>query len=139
MRETSAVYPTRPRADVGPGLLLALQSIEIMTYVTQKMMDDDLTVSARALTSPLPTMAIAEASKRALLQNIMVSDVGSEKDAISGLRAPTHYGRPNWDLIFQSIRSKHPSTECGVMFCGPKVREAEQRTLGAMITYEHEN
>ena len=83
-------------------------------------------------------MAVAKASKRALPQNIMVSDVGSEKDAISGLRAPTHYGRPNWDTIFSSIRDKHPSTECGVMFCGPKVRKSEQRTLGSTSTYEYD-
>ena len=58
-----------------------------MTYVTQKMKDDDLT-------------------------NIMVTDVGSDKDAISGLRAPTHYGRPNWDKIFTGVCDKHPQTEC---------------------------
>lgn len=50
----------------------------------------------------------------------MVMDVGSDKDAISGLRSPTHYGRPNWNTIFSSIRDRHPSTECGVMFCGPQ-------------------
>ena len=70
----------------------------------------------------------------ATTQNIMVSDVGSEKDAISGLRAPTHYGRPNWDTIFSSIRDKHPSTECGVMFCGPKVRrEGRANSLAGAI------
>lgn len=63
-----------------------LQNIEIMTYVTQKLKDNDLT-------------------------NIMVADVGSEKDAVSGLRAPTHYGRPNWDNIFANVRDKHPNTE----------------------------
>jgi NADPH oxidase len=57
-----------------------------MTYVTQKMKDDDLT-------------------------NIMVSDVGGENDTISGLRAPTHYGRPNWDQIFSGIKDRHPDTE----------------------------
>lgn len=31
------------------------------------------------------------------------------------------YGRPNWDKIFQSIADKHPATEAGVFFCGPKV------------------
>lgn len=50
----------------------------------------------------------------------MVSDVGSEKDAISGLRAPTHFGRPNWDSIFSNVRDRHPNTEVGTLFCGPK-------------------
>lgn len=29
------------------------------------------------------------------IKNILVQDVGSEKDAITALRAPTHFGRPN--------------------------------------------
>lgn len=97
-----------------------------MTYVTQKMKDDDLTVR---LLASLLVLGSADAQELHWLhtQNIMVSDVGSEKDAISGLRAPTHYGRPNWDTIFSNIRSKHPSTECGVMYCGPKVRGTKKR------------
>jgi hypothetical protein len=44
--------------------------------------------------------------------------VGSERDAITGLRAPTHYGRPNWDRIFQSVAGKHTNADVGVFFCG---------------------
>lgn len=41
----------------------------------------------------------------------MLEDVGNDKDAITGLRAPTHYGRPNWNTIFSNITDKHPNTE----------------------------
>ena len=44
-----------------------------------------------------------------------VQDVGAEKDAITSLRAPTHYGRPNWDRVFPSIVEKHPKTDVGVV------------------------
>ncbi|KZT35208.1 hypothetical protein SISSUDRAFT_1064674 [Sistotremastrum suecicum HHB10207 ss-3] len=70
--------------------------IEINIYLTAKIKEDDMT-------------------------NIMVSDVGAEKDAITSLRAPTHFGRPNWDRIFPSIAEHHPDTDVGVFFCGPAV------------------
>ena len=44
-----------------------------------------------------------------------VQDVGAEKDAITSLRAPTHYGRPNWDRVFPSIVEKHRETDVGVV------------------------
>lgn len=49
------------------------------------------------------------------MNNIIVQDVGAEKDAITSLRAPTHFGRPNWDKVFPSIASKHPDTDVGVV------------------------
>ncbi|KAL1709538.1 ferric reductase NAD binding domain-containing protein [Schizophyllum commune] len=55
------------------------------------------------------------------INNIIVQDVGAEKDAITSLRAPTHFGRPNWDRVFGSIVEKHPETDVGVFFCGPPV------------------
>lgn len=55
------------------------------------------------------------------MNNIIVSDVGAEKDSITSLRAPTHFGRPNWDRVFPSIAEKHPDTDVGVFFCGPSV------------------
>ncbi|TFK52979.1 NADPH oxidase isoform 2 [Heliocybe sulcata] len=70
--------------------------IEINIYLTAKIKDDDMT-------------------------NIIVQDVGAEKDAITSLRAPTHFGRPNWDKVFSSLAEKHPETDCGVFFCGPAV------------------
>jgi NADPH oxidase len=70
--------------------------IEINIYLTAKIKEDDM-------------------------NNIIVQDVGAEKDAITNLRAPTHFGRPNWDRVFSSIAEKHPETDCGVFFCGPTV------------------
>ncbi|EIW79665.1 NADPH oxidase B [Coniophora puteana RWD-64-598 SS2] len=68
--------------------------IEINIYLTAKIKEDDM-------------------------NNIIVSDVGAEKDAITSLRAPTHFGRPNWDRVFGSMVDKHPDTDIGVFFCGP--------------------
>jgi hypothetical protein len=53
--------------------------------------------------------------------NIMINDANAEQDAITGLRAPTNFGRPNWDMIFKSIRKIHSPAEAGVFFCGPAV------------------
>ncbi|KAI0342373.1 NADPH oxidase [Trametopsis cervina] len=77
--------------------------IEINIYLTAKIKEDDM-------------------------NNIIVQDVGAEKDAITSLRAPTHFGRPNWDRVFSSIAEKHPETDVGVFFCGPSVLS---RTLHA--------
>lgn len=77
------------------------------------------------------------------MNNLLIQDVGAEKDTITNLRAPTHFGRPNvscyrfdcreltfqWDRVFESIASKHPDTDCGVFFCGPP---ALSRTLHQM-------
>ncbi|KIK07073.1 hypothetical protein K443DRAFT_673646 [Laccaria amethystina LaAM-08-1] len=70
--------------------------IEINIYLTAKIKEDDM-------------------------NNIILQDVGAEKDAITSLRAPTHFGRPNWDRVFGSISEKHPETDVGVFFCGPAV------------------
>ena len=51
------------------------------------------------------------------MNNIILQDVGAEKDAITSLRAPTHFGRPNWDRVFTSIAEKHPETDVGVVSC----------------------
>jgi NADPH oxidase len=83
-------------------LLLAIEAqdmdnhIEIHTYLTAKIKVDDAT-------------------------NIMINDANADRDAITGLRAPTNFGRPNWDMVFKSIRKIHSPAEAGVFFCGPKV------------------
>ena len=64
--------------------------IEINIYLTAKIKEDDM-------------------------NNIIVQDVGAEKDAITSLRAPTHFGRPNWDRVFSSVAEKHPETDVGVV------------------------
>ncbi|KAG6049268.1 hypothetical protein E4U17_006873 [Claviceps sp. LM77 group G4] len=82
-------------------LLLAVEAqdishrIEIHTYLTAKITADDAS-------------------------NIMINDANAEKDTITGLRSPTSFGRPNWDLIFRGIRKLHYPGEAGVFFCGPK-------------------
>ena len=53
--------------------------------------------------------------------NIMINDASADCDAITGLRSPTNFGRPNWDMVFRSVRKIHGSGEVGVFFCGPKV------------------
>ncbi|XP_006455334.1 hypothetical protein AGABI2DRAFT_194938 [Agaricus bisporus var. bisporus H97] len=68
--------------------------IEINIYLTAKLKEDEM-------------------------NNIIVQDVGAEKDAITSLRAPTHFGRPKWDRVFGSITEKHPETDVGVFYCGP--------------------
>ncbi|GAA5841571.1 hypothetical protein JCM9279_000692 [Rhodotorula babjevae] len=52
--------------------------------------------------------------------NIFANDVGNELDAVTQLRSPTHYGRPNWDRIFASLAQQHPATDIGTFFCGPE-------------------
>lgn len=55
------------------------------------------------------------------LRNVIINDEEGIRDAITGLRSPTYFGRPNWDSIFSMIRKNHPDAEVGVYFCGPKV------------------
>lgn len=50
----------------------------------------------------------------------MINDANADHDAITGLRAPTNFGRPNWDAIFKSIRKLHAPAEVGVFFSGPQ-------------------
>lgn len=50
----------------------------------------------------------------------MINDANAEQDAITGLRSPTNFGRPNWDMVLRSIRKIHAPAEAGVFFCGPK-------------------
>ncbi|MCJ1308705.1 hypothetical protein MMC25_002359 [Agyrium rufum] len=82
-------------------LLMAIEaqdldsSIEIHTYLTAKIKTEDA-------------------------NNIMINDANAETDTITGLRSPTSFGRPNWDMIFKSIRKLHSPAEAGVFFCGPK-------------------
>ncbi|KIO16959.1 hypothetical protein M407DRAFT_33389 [Tulasnella calospora MUT 4182] len=40
------------------------------------------------------------------------------QDTITSLRAPTHFGRPNWDRVFSGFAERHPETDVGVFFCG---------------------
>jgi len=70
------------------------QRIEINIYLTGRVKDDDMT-------------------------NIIVQNIGAEKDPITSLRAPTHFGRPNWHRVFTSLAQKNPDADVGVFYCGP--------------------
>lgn len=51
----------------------------------------------------------------------MINDANADHDMITGLRTPTNFGRPNWDVAFKSIRKLHAPTDAGVFYCGPKL------------------
>lgn len=53
------------------------------------------------------------------VRNVVLTNADG-RDALTGLRSPTHYGRPNFDQIFGQMASTHPSTDIGIFFCGPK-------------------
>lgn len=69
--------------------------IEIHTYLTAKIKPDDMT-------------------------NIYLNAANADKCPVTGLKAPTNFGRPNWDMVFKGIRKLHCPGEAGVFFCGPK-------------------
>ncbi|KAF9512349.1 hypothetical protein BS47DRAFT_1330368 [Hydnum rufescens UP504] len=68
------------------------------------------------------------------MNNILVQDVGAERDAITSLRAPTHFGRPNWDRTFSGIVGRHPDTDVGVFFCGPAPLSQTLRAMSNKYT-----
>ncbi|KAJ3189695.1 hypothetical protein HK101_008754 [Irineochytrium annulatum] len=70
--------------------------IEIHTYLTQGVKIDEM-------------------------RNIILNDEEGTRDAITGLKSPTYFGRPNFDQIFKGMRQTHPGTDIGVFFCGPKI------------------
>lgn len=53
------------------------------------------------------------------VRNVVMSNADGT-DALTGLKSPTHYGRPNFDQIFGQMAQQHPSTDIGIFFCGPK-------------------
>ena len=64
----------------------------------------------------------------------------------TGLQQKTHYGRPNWDLIFKQLAEDHPNTSTGVFFCGPQVLSDtlhkmcnKHSSAGARFVYNKEN
>lgn len=53
----------------------------------------------------------------------------ADADALTGLRSPTYYGRPNWDNLFEGISHRHPRTDVGTFYCGPRALEKELRRM----------
>lgn len=58
-------------------------------------------------------------SQLRMFQEFVHQETG--RDFVSGMKTRhlTHFGRPDWDKIFQSVRDKHSGEEIGVFFCGP--------------------
>lgn len=56
------------------------------------------------------------------------------QDAITGLRTPTNYGRPNWGAIFSQVKERHEGTNIGVFFCGPAVLSKQLYTNSKKFT-----
>ncbi|KAL2914128.1 hypothetical protein HK105_206386 [Polyrhizophydium stewartii] len=57
------------------------------------------------------------------IQNIALNNDG-EADPITELQSRTHYGRPDWRRVFESVRASVPASvgdtcEVGVFYCGP--------------------
>lgn len=65
------------------------QRIEIHIYLTAKITEDQMNNILVRVTVPQPIDSTAD---QVFLQ---LQDVGADKDAITSLRAPTHFGRPN--------------------------------------------
>ena len=63
------------------------------------------------------------------MKNILINEGHDNKDVITGLKARTNFGRPNWDKIFSELRNNHSGADIGVFFCGPK---ALSKTLHKM-------
>eukprot|EP00026_Physarum_polycephalum_P003872 Phypoly_transcript_03888.p1 GENE.Phypoly_transcript_03888~~Phypoly_transcript_03888.p1 ORF type:complete len:518 (+),score=83.63 Phypoly_transcript_03888:117-1670(+) len=59
------------------------------------------------------------------VRDVMYNMGEQEADHITGLAAPTHFGRPKWTDIFLEICYKHPNSDVGVFFCGPRVLSKE--------------
>jgi hypothetical protein len=58
----------------------------------------------------------------------------AEADQITGLQSPTHFGRPNWKEIFESIATKHQGQDIGVFFCGPAVLSKQIFKMAKLFT-----
>ena len=58
---------------------------------------------------------------RLLTQRVVCPDAAvlGDRDPVTGLRTPAHYGRPNFDEIFRTVADLHPEEHVGVFFCGP--------------------
>jgi len=97
--------------------------IEIHIYLTAKIEYVSLTI-LNTLVHPNPflTCAVPLGHVTVLMDsedkmnNILVNDVGAETDAITSLRSPTHFGRPNVSpptLLLTPISTSLPLTPLG--------------------------
>ncbi|XP_068182301.1 NADPH oxidase 1 isoform X1 [Antennarius striatus] len=43
-----------------------------------------------------------------------------DKDAVTGLKQKTYYGRPDWGNEFEQVRQENPTSVVGTFLCGPE-------------------
>ncbi|KAG6410660.1 hypothetical protein SASPL_128725 [Salvia splendens] len=68
------------------------------------------------------------------LQSIILAKSGI--DIVAGTRVKSHFGRPNWDTVFQTISTNHPGSKVGVFYCGAP---ATMRDLKKATKISHPN
>ena len=61
---------------------------------------------------------------------------GEESDCITGLTQKTHYGRPDWNVLFDNWSRTHSRKQIGVFVCGPQV--ISDKVLEACDKYSHD-
>ncbi len=65
----------------------------------------------------------------------------TQRDLVTGLRAKTHFGRPDWDALLGEIQRQHAPELTNVFFCGPeglaRIVKAHSRKLGMLFRQEH--
>ncbi|KAF9291435.1 hypothetical protein BGZ68_004083 [Mortierella alpina] len=116
-------------------LLIALEEqnmtdfLEIRSYLTGELGSAELNtvlMEARATAAAHAARLVRRRERREAQQRSPLEeedpDLGRDRDAITGLRSPTYYGRPNFDKIFGELALAHPREQgqVGVFFCGPK-------------------
>jgi len=67
------------------------------------------------------------------IRNVMYG-LDGENDQITGLQAPTHFGRPDWKSIFADLSLKHAGTQVGVFFCGPAILSKQLYKMCSLFT-----
>eukprot|EP00732_Lithocolla_globosa_P003817 Lithocolla_globosa_v1_NODE_3219_length_1729_cov_6.909797.p1 type:complete len:556 gc:universal NODE_3219_length_1729_cov_6.909797:1671-4(-) len=59
-------------------------------------------------------------SKDAIRNVVVNQGDGEGRDALTSLRSPTNFGRPNWNKLFNDMSDEFPNVDVGIFFCGPK-------------------
>jgi predicted ferric reductase len=83
------------------------------------------------------------------IKKLMQTEASGTRDVVTGLKARTAYGRPNWDMILSKAMVDHKGEQIGIFFCGPapvsKTLYATARKLtmastdGTTLRYNKEN
>ena len=73
------------------------------------------------------------------IKNVMTAASANDRDIVTGLRAQTNWGRPNWNMIFDKVCRDHPNEEVGVFFCGPAVVSKQLYATSRAKTFDKNN